>query len=162
MKVTFNGNPLTLEGTTLKVGDTVENFTVIANDLSPVSLKDTKGKRLFLAVPSVDTGVCDMEIRKFNEKVSELENVTAYTVSMDLPFAQGRWCGNSGVKNVVTLSDYKDKEFGKSFGVYIKELGLLSRATFVLDENNVVTYVEYLEEITNEPNYEKALDALKN
>ncbi len=161
MKVTFQGNPLTLEGTTLKVGDTAPNFTAVGNDLNPVSLNDTKGKRVFLAVPSLDTPVCDMEVRKFNEEASKLDNVSIYTLSMDLPFAQARWCGGANIDKVTTLSDYKDREFGKNFGVYIKELGLLSRAVFVVDENNKVTYVEYLEEITNEPNYEKALEALK-
>ena len=161
MKVTFNGSPLTLEGNTLKVGHTVPNFTAIGNDLNPVSLNDTKGKRVFLSVPSLDTSVCDIEVRKFNEEVSKLSNVHVYTLSMDLPFAQARWCGAANINNVTTLSDYKDREFGKNFGVYIKELGLLSRAVFVVDENNKITYIEYLEEITNEPNYEKALQALK-
>ena len=161
MKVTFQGNPLTLAGTQIKVGDTAPDFTVTDNDLNPIKLSDTKGKRVFLTVPSLDTPVCDTEVRKFNEKAASLNDVTVYVVSMDLPFAQARWCGASGIDKVVTASDYKDREFGKNYGVYINELGLLSRAVFVVDENNKVTYVEYLNEITDEPNYDKALEALK-
>ncbi|CEH33959.1 thiol peroxidase [Romboutsia lituseburensis] len=161
MKVTFQGAPLTLEGTQVKVGDTAPNFTAVGNDLNPVSLNDTKGKRVFLSVPSIDTPVCDMEVRKFNTEASKLSNVEVYTISMDLPFAQARWCGAAGIENVKTVSDYKDREFGKNYGVYINELGLLSRAVFVVDENNKVVYVEYLQEITEEPNYEAVLNALK-
>ena len=161
MKVTFQGAPLTLEGTQVKVGDTAPKFTVVGNDLNPVKLSDTKGKRVFLTVPSIDTPVCDMEVRRFNTEASKLDNVEIYTVSMDLPFAQARWCGASGIDKVNTVSDYKDREFGENYGVYINELGLLSRAVFVIDEDNKVVYVEYLEEITNEPNYEKVLQALK-
>lgn len=161
MKVTFQGAPLTLEGTQVKVGDTAPNFTAVGNDLNPVSLNDTKGKRVFLSVPSIDTPVCDMEVRKFNTEASKLSNVEVYTISMDLPFAQARWCGAAGIENVKTVSDYKDIEFGKNYGVYINELGLLSRAVFVVDENNKVVYVEYLQEITEEPNYEAVLNALK-
>lgn len=161
MKVTFQGAPLTLEGTQVKVGDTAPNFTAVGNDLNPVSLNDTKGKRVFLSVPSIDTPVCDMEVRKFNTEASKLSNVEVYTISMDLPFAQARWCGAAGIENVKTVSDYKDREFGKNYGVYINELGLLSRSVFVVDENNKVVYVEYLQEITEEPNYEAVLNALK-
>ena len=161
MKVTFQGNPLTLEGVQVKVGDNAPNFTVVNNDLNAVSLNDTKGKRIFLTVPSLDTPVCDTEVRRFNEEAAKLDNVTIYTVSMDLPFAQARWCGAAGIDNVVTVSDYKDREFSKNYGAYINELGLSTRAVFVVDENNKVTYVEYLNEITEEPNYDKALEALK-
>ncbi len=161
MKVTFQGNPLTLEGTQVKVGDTAPDFTVVNNDLNPLKLSDTKGKRVFLTVPSLDTPVCDTEVRRFNQEASKLGNVTIYTISMDLPFAQARWCGGANIDKVITASDYKDREFGKNYGVYINELGLLSRAVFVVDENNKVTYVEYLNEITDEPNYDKALEALK-
>ena len=161
MTVTFQGNPLTLEGTQVKVGDTAPDFTVVNNDLNPLKLSDTKGKRVFLTVPSLDTPVCDTEVRRFNQEASKLGNVTIYTISMDLPFAQARWCGGANIDKVITASDYKDREFGKNYGVYINELGLLSRAVFVVDENNKVTYVEYLNEITDEPNYDKALEALK-
>ena len=161
MKVTFQGNPLTLEGTQVKVGDTAPDFTVVDNDLNPFKLSDTKGKRVFLTVPSLDTPVCDTEVRRFNQEAAKLGDVTIYTISMDLPFAQGRWCGVAGIDKVKTVSDYKDREFGKNYGVYIKELGLLSRAVFVIDENNKIVYVEYLNEVTEEPDYDKALDALK-
>lgn len=161
MKVTFQGAPLTLEGTQVKVGDSAPDFTVVGNDLNPIKFSDIKGKKILVAVPSIDTPVCDMEVRKFNQKASKLNDVKVYTISMDLPFAQARWCGNAGIENVVTASDYKDREFSKAYGLYIKELGLVSRAVIVVDENNKVTYVEYLDEITNEPNYEKALEAVK-
>ena len=162
MKVTFQGNPITLKGTQVKVGDTAPDFTVVDNDLNPLKLSDTKGKRVFLTVPSIDTAVCDTEVRRFNQEATKLgEDVTIYTVSMDLPFAQGRWCGGAGIDRVKTVSDYKDREFGNNYGVYINELGLLSRAVFIVDENNKVVYVEYLNEITEEPDYEKALEALK-
>ena len=161
MKVTFQGNPLTLEGTQVKVGDTAPDFTVVNSDLNPLKLSDTKGKRVFLTVPSLDTPVCDTEVRRFNQEASKLGDITIYTISMDLPFAQARWCGGAGIDKVITASDYKDREFGKNYGVYINELGLLSRAVFVVDENNKVTYVEYLNEITEEPNYDNALAALK-
>lgn len=162
MKVTFQGAPLTLKGIQVKVGDTAPDFTVVDNDLNPLKLSDTKGKRVFLTVPSLDTPVCDTEVRKFNQEATKLgEDITIYAISMDLPFAQGRWCGGAEIDRVKTVSDYKDREFGNNYGVYINELGLLSRAVFVIDENNKVVYVEYLDEITNEPNYEKALEALK-
>ena len=161
MKVTFQGGPLTLEGNQVKVGDNAPDFTVVGNDLNPIKFSETKGKRILLGVPSLDTPVCDMEVRKFNEEASKLNDVTVCTISMDLPFAQARWCGNAGIKNVITASDYKDREFSKNYGLYIKELGLVSRAVIVVDENNKVVYTEYLSEITNEPNYEAALKHVK-
>lgn len=161
MKITFSGAPLTLEGDQVKVGDIAPDFTVVGNDLNPIKFSETKGKRILVAVPSLDTPVCDMEVRKFNQEATKLNAVKVFTISMDLPFAQARWCGNAGIENVVTASDYKDREFSKSYGLYIKELGLVSRAVIVVDENNKVVYTEYLEEITNEPNYEKALEAAK-
>ena len=148
MKVTFQGNPITLKGTQVKVGDTAPDFTVVDNDLNPLKLSDTKGKRVFLTVPSLDTPVCDTEVRRFNQEAAKLGDVTIYTISMDLPFAQGRWCGGAEIDKVKTVSDYKDREFGKNYGVYINELGLLSRAVFVVDENNKIVYVEYLNEIS--------------
>lgn len=161
MQVTFEGSPLTLKGTQVKVGDNAPDFIVIDNDLKPVKLSDTKGKRVFLTVPSLDTPVCDTEVRRFNSEATKLGDITIYTISMDLPFAQARWCGGAGIDKVKTLSDYKDRQFGENYGVYINELGLLSRAVFVVDENNKVVYAEYLNEITEEPNYEKVLAVLK-
>ena len=162
MKVTFQGNELHLIGRQVRVGDTFPDFTVSDNTLAPVSLKDTKGVRIFLSVPSIDTPVCDLEVRTFNERIDELNNVTIYTISMDLPFAQSRWCGAANIESVVTLSDYKDRFFGKNTGTYIEELGLLTRAAFVVDSNNKVIYVEYLSEITNAPDYDAILAASKN
>lgn len=162
MKVTFKGNEITLEGKSLSVGDNMPDFTVTNNSMEAVSLKDTKGVRVFLAVPSIDTPVCDLEIRTFNQRTAELNNVAIYTISMDLPFAQARWCGAEGIKNVVTLSDYKDRSFGESTGTYIKELGLLARSAFVVDSNNKVQYVEYVREVTEAPNYDDVLEAAKN
>ena len=161
MKVKFQGNQVTLEGNTVKVGDVAPDFIVIDNGLKPVAAKDLKGKRVYVSVPSIDTAVCDLEVRKFNQEAAKLQDVKIYTISMDLPFAQARWCGSAGIEAVQTLSDYKDRSFGKEFGTYIKELGLLTRAVFVVDENDIVTHVEYCEEVTAEPNYEAVLNALK-
>lgn len=161
MKLKFQGKPVNVSENEIKVGDTVPQFTVTNNSMEPVSLKDTKGVRIFLTVPSIDTPVCDLEVRTFNERASEIEGVTLYTISMDLPFAQSRWCAGHGIKNVITLSDYKDRVFGKNFGTYIDDLGLLARAAFVVDSNNKFTYVEYVEEITNEPNFDAILKAAK-
>lgn len=162
MKVKFQGQPLTLLGEQLKVGDELKEFYVVDNELKNVSLRDTNGIRIFLSVPSIDTPVCDMEVKKFNEKVGDLEGVTCYTISMDLPFAQARWCGAGDIENVRTLSDYKNREFSKVTGTYIEELGLLTRAAFVVDKDNNLVFVEYLDEVTDEPSYDKILDAAKN
>lgn len=160
-QVTMRGNPVTLVGDEVKVGDKARDFTVVANDLSTVTLNDTSGVRIFLSVPSLDTGVCDAEVRRFNEEAASLEGVKVYTISMDLPFAQARWCGAAGVENVVTLSDHRDASFGQNWGVLIKELRLLARAVFVVDSSNTVTYVEYVPEVSSHPDYEKALAAAK-
>lgn len=161
MKITFNGDPITLVENQVKVGDTAPDFLVVDNTLKDLTLSDTKGKRIFVTVPSLDTSVCDMEVRKFNEEVSKLEDVTVYVVSMDLPFAQVRWCGNAGVDRVKTVSDYKQKSFGKNYGALIEEFCFLTRAIFVVDENNKITYVEYCKDVVNEPDYESALNAVK-
>ena len=160
-EVTMRGNPVTLVGDEVKVGQQAPDFTVVANDLSTVTLKDTSGVRLFISVPSLDTGVCDAEVRRFNQEATNLGDVKVYTISMDLPFAQGRWCGAAGVENVVTLSDHSDASFGQNWGVLIKELRLLARAVFVVDSNNTVTYVEYVPEVSSHPDYDKALAAVK-
>lgn len=161
--ITFLGNPVTLLGNEVKAGDKAPNFTVLANDLSEVTLDNTKGQvRLISVVPSLDTGVCDAQTRRFNEEASNLGNVKILTVSMDLPFAQKRWCGAAGIENVQTLSDHRELSFGQAYGVAIKELRLLARAVFVVDSNDTVTYVEYVSEATNHPNYEAALEAAKS
>ncbi|AYV67479.1 MULTISPECIES: thiol peroxidase [Niallia] len=160
--VTFKHNPVTLIGNEIKVGDKAPDFTVLANDMSEVSLASSKGKiRLFSVVPSVDTGVCDAQTRKFNEEASKLENVEVITVSVDLPFAQRRWCAASGLDNVITVSDHRDLSFGEAYGVVMKELRLLARAVFVVDASDTVTYVEYVSEGSNHPNYEAAIKAVK-
>lgn len=161
MKVTFQGNPLTLLGKHLNIGDIAPNFKLIDNDLNEVTLNDTEGTKVFVVVPSIDTPVCDMEVKKFNEEAKNLDKVNIYAISMDLPFAQARWCGLSEIENLKLLSDYKDKDFGEAYGVYIKELGLLSRAIFIVDKYNKITYVEYCDEITDHPNYEAVLKKLK-
>lgn len=160
--ITFKGNQVTLLGEEVKVGETAPNFKVLGNDMKEVSLEDLKGQvKLISVVPSIDTGVCDAQTRRFNEEASNLGDIQVLTVSMDLPFAQKRWCGANGIENVVTLSDHREGSFGKAFGVLIQELRLLARAVFVLDSNDQVTYAEYVSEATDHPNYDAALDAAK-
>lgn len=161
--ITMGQNPVTLLGTEVKVGDTAPNFTVLSNDMKEVSLDDYKGKvKLIAAVPSVDTGVCSEETLRFNKEADSLPNTQILTISMDLPFAQKRWCAANGVKNLDTLSDHRDASFGENYGALIKENRLLARAIFVVDANDKVVYVEYVSEATNHPDYEKALEAAKN
>ncbi|MBN1973392.1 MAG: thiol peroxidase [Sedimentisphaerales bacterium] len=161
--VTMKGNPLSLSGNPVKIGNTAPDFKVIANDLSGVSLSSFRGKVCLIAsVPSLDTSVCDIETRKFNEKAAKLgKNTVILTISMDLPFAQKRWCGSAGVEKVQTLSDYRYADFGEKFGVLIKELRLLARAVFIVDAKGIIRYIQIVDELTNEPNYEEALGALK-
>ena len=160
--VTLRGNPMTLVGPEIKVGDAAPAFTVIGNDMKPVTLADTAGKvRIVASVPSLDTPVCDAETRRFNEESASLPGVEILTVSMDLPMAQARWCGAAGVKNVRTLSDYRQREFGPAFGVLIQEIMLDARAVFVLDTDNTICYVEYVKEVAEHPNYAAALEAAK-
>lgn len=161
-QVTFKSNPVTLLGTEVKVGEKAPDFTVLANDLSEVTLASSKGKvRLISVVPSIDTGVCDQQTRRFNEEAANLDNVQVLTVSVDLPFAQKRWCAAAGI-DVQTVSDHRDLSFGQAFGVAIKELRLLARAVFVVDSNDTITYAEYVSEATNHPNYEAAVEAAKS
>lgn len=160
--VTFKGNPVTLLGNEVKVGDQAPDFKVLANDLSEVTLQNSKGQvRLISVVPSLDTGVCDAQTRRFNEEAANLDNVKILTVSVDLPFAQKRWCGAAGIEKVQTLSDHRELSFGEAYGVAIKELRLLARAVFVVDSNDKVTYAEYVSEATDHPNYEAAVEAAK-
>ena len=161
--VTFKGNPLTLIGAEIKVGSQAPNFQVLAGDLSPVTLDTFKGKtKLISVVPSLDTPVCDQQTRRFNEEAGKMPgDIAVVTVSMDLPFAQGRFCSTAGINKVKVVSDHKDASFGQAYGVLIKELRLLTRAIFVVDANNKVQYTEYVTEVTNHPNYEAALGALK-
>lgn len=162
--VTFQGNPLTLTSRPPKVGDPAPDFEVLSNDLSPVKLSDLKGKTcVFCTVPSLDTPVCDTEIRTFNERATSLgDDVVVLAISMDLPFAQQRWCGAAGIENVQTLSDHRDAAFGQAYGVLIKELRLLARAVFVVDKKGEIRYIQIVDELTNEPDYESALQAAKD
>ena len=159
----MGGNIITLEGMIVEEGDRAPEFTVLDNDLLPKHLSDYSGKiKLISVVPSLDTGVCDAQTRKFNELATSFGNdVVVLTISMDLPFAQKRWCGAAGVDNVETLSDHRDASFGLNYGVLIKELRLLNRAIFIIDKNDIVRYVEIVEENHNHPNYDRAVNALK-
>ena len=159
--VTMKGSPLTLIGSQVEVGDRAPDFEVLANDLSPVKLSSFRDKVCIIAsVPSLDTSVCDVMTRRFNEEAGKLgDDVVVLTISMDLPFAQQRWCGAAGVDNVRTLSDHREVSFGMAFGVLIKELRLLARAVFVVDREGIVRYKQIVEELTDEPDYEAALKA---
>lgn len=160
---TFRGNPITLVGSELKVGDKAPDFTLHKNLLEEVSLKDFSSKiKLISVVPSLDTGVCDMQTRRFNEEAANLgDQVVVLTVSVDLPFAQARWCGAAGVERVITLSDYKHHSFGEAYGIFIKEFHLDMRSIFVIDADDNIAYLEYLTEMSNHPDYEKAIEAVK-
>ncbi len=159
--VTMRGNPVTLAGDEPKVGETAPDFTVVANDLSSVKLSSFTGKVCIISVvPSLDTPVCDIQTRRFNEEVAALgPDVAILTISVDLPFAQKRWCGAAGVSAVTTLSDYKDLSFGTAYGVVMKEFRLLARAIFVVDREGKIRYTELVKEIATEPDYQAALDA---
>jgi thioredoxin-dependent peroxiredoxin len=161
--VTLKENTFTLIGNDINPGDHAPNFTAIANDLKPVSLEQFKGKTVvILSVPSLDTPVCDMEVRSFNKEAASLDkNVQILTLSMDLPFAQGRWCGAAGVTAVQTLSDHKDASFGKAYGMLINELRLLARCVFIIDKSGVVQYKQLVREISSEPDYADAMNAIK-
>jgi len=154
--ITFAGGPLTLVGPEVKVGQQAPDFTLLDNELNVKTLADFDGKvKVISVVPSLDTGVCDAQTRWFNQDVTKLsDDVVVLTVSMDLPFAQARWCGAAGVNNVITLSDHKDASFGQNYGFLIEELRLLSRGVVVINKDNKVTYVEYVPEVTNPVNFD--------
>ncbi len=161
--ITFKGNPMTLLGKAVAEGDKAPDFTVVDNGLQPVTLATSSGKiRLITVVPSLDTPVCDTMTRTFNQDAANLpDNVVVYTISLDLPFAQKRWCGNAGIDKVQTLSDYQDRSFVTNYGLLIKELKLAARAVLVIDSGDTVRYLEVVPEVTAEPNYSAALDAVK-
>ncbi|PLY00634.1 MAG: thiol peroxidase [Desulfuromonas sp.] len=161
--VLFKGNPATLLGPELNVGDKAPDFQVVDNGLQPVTLATDAGKvRLITVVPSLDTPVCDTMTRQFNQQAAELpDSVAVYTISVDLPFAQKRWCGNAGIDKVKTLSDYQERDFGLNYGLLLKNLKLLARAVFVIDANDTIAYMELVPEVTAEPNYDAALAAVK-
>ena len=160
--ITMKGNPLTLVGQEVRVGEPAPDFEVIANDLSPFKFSSLKGKvAIISAVPSLDTPTCNIETRWFNEAAAKLgPGVEILTISMDLPFAQKRWCGAAGVDRVTTYSDHRDAAFGLAYGVLIKELRLLARAVFVVDKGGVVRYTQLVKELANEPNYDEVLQAV--
>ncbi len=160
---TFKGNPVTLLGPDVAVGDQAPEFRVVDNGLQPVTLADAAGKiQLIAVVPSLDTPVCDAMTRVFNQEAAQLpDSVVVYTVSLDLPFAQKRWCGNAGIEKVQTLSDYQDRSFGLNYGLLIDELKLLARAVYVVDAAGKVVYREIVSEVTAEPDYQAALAAVK-
>lgn len=159
--ITFKGNPMTLLGPELKVGDAAPDFVVVDNGLTAASLSSYAGKiKIISAVPSLDTPVCDTETRRFNLEAASLPgDIVVLTVSLDLPFAQKRWCGAAGIDKVVTLSDYRDRSFGLGYGVLIKELLLLTRAVFVVDAANTIRYIQVVPEVTGEPDYAAAIAA---
>ena len=160
---TLKGGPLTLVGPELKAGDNAPEFAAVDTGLKPVTLESTgNGVRIFSVVPSLDTPVCDMQTQRFNKEASQLPNVKIYTVSMDLPFAMKRWCGAMGVDKIEMLSDHKTASFGESYGTLIKELRIESRAIFVVDQANKLSYVEYVKEVGDHPNYDAALEAAKS
>ncbi|MDO4728020.1 MAG: thiol peroxidase [Bacteroidota bacterium] len=164
-KITLKGNPINTTGELPTIGSKAPDFTLTKNDLSNVSLNDYKGNNVILNIfPSIDTGVCATSVREFNQKASELKNTKILCISKDLPFAQSRFCGAEGIENVVTLSDFQTNQFAQNYGVLINEgalKGLHSRAVVVIDSEGYIKYTEQVPEITQEPNYQKALDALK-
>jgi thiol peroxidase len=161
--ITFKGNPMTLLGQPVKVGDAAPDFRVVDNALQPVTLASGAGKvRLITVIPSIDTPVCDSMTRRFNQDAAQLpEQVELYTISLDLPFAQKRWCGNAGIERVKTLSDYQERSFVLNYGLLIKELKLAARAVLVIDANDKISYMELVPEVTAEPDYAAALAAVK-
>ncbi|WP_181349865.1 thiol peroxidase [Thalassobacillus sp. CUG 92003] len=161
--ITFKQKPVSIEGEPLNVGDEAPDFNVLATDLSEVTLADYEGKvKLLSVVPSLDTSVCDSQTRRFNEEFNTMEDVKVLTLSMDLPFAQKRWCGSAGAQIVDPLSDHRDASFGRAYGVLMKEMRLLARAVFVVDTHDIIQYVEYVQEATSHPDYDSAVKAVQN
>jgi thiol peroxidase len=157
--ITMKGNPMTLLGPEIKIGDKAPDFTVLTGDLKPYTLKDAGDKiKIISVVPSLDTGVCELQTIRFNEEAADLDNVVILTISVDLPYAQKRFCSSNNIDKVITLSDHKDLSFGLNYGFVIEELRLLSRGIIVLDKDNTVRYVEYVKEVSNHPDYDKALE----
>ena len=161
--ITMQGGPLTLTGSKVELGQQAPDFDVVNGQLSPVKLSAFAGKICIIsAVPSLDTSVCDIQTRRFNQEAGKLgDDVSVVTISMDLPFAQGRWCGAAGVENLQILSDYREASFGAAFGILIKELRLLARSIFVIDKEGLIRYIEIVPELTNEPDYQAAINAAK-
>lgn len=163
MQVTFGGKKLNLYGEVVKVSDKAPDFKAVNNNLSSFDSKENQGKVVvYSVVPSIDTGVCSLQARTFNEEAEKLgDDVIVITVSCDLPFAQKRFCAQEGIKNSISISDYKDHDFGKKYGFLIEDLALLSRGVVIVDKNGKISYTEYVKEVSNEVNFEAALDAVK-
>ena len=163
-KVSAKGNPITLAGNEVKAGDTAPDFRLVDKDLSPRSLKDYEGKVKVLAIyPSIDTGVCAAQNRKFNEMATGLsDDVVVLSISCDLPFAQSRFCAAEGLENVVTLSDYQQVDFGLKYGFLMEDLRLLARGSVIIDKENIVQHVHWVPEITDEPDYDAVLSSVKS
>ena len=159
---TMRGKPLTLVGPELKAGDKAPDFDAVSEGLQPINLEKTgNAVRIFSVIPSLDTPVCDAQTKRFNEEAAKLPNVEIYTVSMDLPFAQKRWCGAFGVDKLKMLSDHRTGSFGEHYGTMIKDLRIESRAVFVVDKDNTIKHVEYVKEVADHPNYDAALAAAR-
>ena len=165
MEVKFKGTPAQLSANTIKVGDDAPQIKLTAKDLSQVQIGGASGKyQIINVVPSLDTGVCATQTRRFNQEAATLQNTNVYVVSMDLPFAQGTFCSTEGIENLTPLSDFVTKDFGKAYGLLLQSsplVGLLTRAVLIIDPQGKVIYIEICEEITQEPNYEKALAVIK-
>lgn len=159
---TFIGKPVTLSGHQFQVGETAPDFKLITPSLEMKSLSDFKGKKVISVVPSIDTGICSTQTRTFNKELSELDDTHVITISVDLPFAQAKWCGAEGLDKAIMLSDYYDHSFGKAYGLLMEEWHLLARAVLVLDEDNQIVYTQYLENVNSEPDYVSAITALKS
>lgn len=160
--VTFKRNPVTLIGTLLKAGQKAPNFKLLTPEMKDVQFTDSRGKvRLLSVVSSLDTPVCDLQTQRFEQEASQFKDVVIYTISVDLPFAQARYCGAHDIKNLQTLSDHRDASFGMAYGVLIKELRLLARSIFIIDRDDTIRYVEYVKEVTQHPDYDQAIAALK-
>ena len=161
--ITMHGNPLILKGHEVKAGYPAPDATLLDNDLNPVTISSYRGKVCVISsVPSLDTPVCDLETRRFNQEAEALGNdVVILTVSMDLPFAQKRWCGAAGVERVITLSDHRDASFGEAYGMLVKELRLLARAVHVIDREGVVRYIQIVNEMSEEPDYAEVINEIK-
>lgn len=159
---TFIGKPVTLSGQQFQVGETAPDFKLITPSLEMKSLSDFKGKKVISVVPSIDTGICSTQTRTFNKELSVLDDTHVITISVDLPFAQAKWCGAEGLDKAIMLSDYYDHSFGKAYGLLMEEWHLLARAVLVLDEDNQIVYTQYLENVNSEPDYISAITALKS
>ncbi len=158
----MRGNPKDLSGPELKVGDPAPEFTAVDSTMKPITLADTAGSvRILSVVPSLDTPVCDMQTKRFNDEAAALPNIKFYTVSMDLPFAMKRWCGAMGVDNMAMISDHRNASFGEAYGTLIPDLRIECRAIFVVDQYNTIRHAEYVREVAEHPDYDATLAAAK-